>query len=139
MKKMLKYVAFALAIALVFTAGDALAGNNSNVFATITDRMLRTFRNSRSVIFIVGGFGLIGLGFAAIFGKVNWKWLAALACGLAIVAVAGQVIDYVTQDDVGASVVNPTGSNFYDPLTGGTGAGYSDGSTSGLGGIQVIQ
>ena len=138
MKKLLKYVAFAFAVAFVFTAGDALAGNNSNVFGTITTRMLTTFRNARSVIFIVGGFGLIGLGFAAIFGKVNWKWLAALACGLAIVAVAGQVIDYVTRSDVGTAVANPVGSNFYDPLTGGTGAGYSAGVTTGTG-VQIIQ
>lgn len=133
MKKMLKYMAFALAIALVFTAGDALAGSggNTNVFKTITERMLKTFQNSRSVIFIVGGFGLIGLGFAAIFGKVNWKWLAALACGLAIVAVAGQVVDYVTRSDVGQGVANPTGANFYDTLTAGTGAGYSSGTYAG--------
>ncbi len=136
MNKLLKYMAVAFAVALVFTAGDALA-NGTNVFVTVTDRMLKTFQNSRSVIFIVGGFGLIGLGFAAIFGKVNWKWLAALACGLAIVAVAGQVVDYVTRQDVGQTVVNPTGSNFYDTLTAGTGQGYSTGATGGAPGIQV--
>lgn len=117
MKKMLKYAAFALAIALVFTAGDAFAGDTSaNVFSTVTSRMLATFQNSRSVIFIVGGFGLIGLGFAAIFGKVHWKWLAALACGLAIVAVAGQVIDYVTRQDVGNYIADKGGSSFGDTL-----------------------
>ena len=124
MKKILKYAAYALAIALVFTAGDAFA-SNSNVFKTITDRMLTTFQNSRSVIFIVGGFGLIGLGFAAIFGKVNWKWLAALACGLAIVAVAGQVIDYVTRSDVGQYVTDKGGKNYGDTLTDGS-SGYSN-------------
>ena len=118
-------MAFALAIALVFTVGDALA-NESNVFSTITDRMLTTFQNARSVIFIVGGFGLIGLGFAAIFGKVHWKWLAALACGLAIVAVAGQVVDYVTREDVSQGVENVSGTAFVDTLTDGK-AGYYQG------------
>ena len=127
MKKMLKYMAFALAIALVFTAGDALA-NGSNVFTTVMDRMLRTFQNSRSVIFIVGGFGLIGLGFAAIFGKVNWKWLAALACGLAIVAVAGQVVDYVTRSDVSQNVGQVAGVSYGDTLTDGT-TGYTTSPT----------
>jgi type IV secretory pathway VirB2 component (pilin) len=127
MKKMLKYMAFALAIALVFTAGDALATNQSNVFTTVTDRMIRTFQNSRSVIFIVGGFGLIGLGFAAIFGKVNWKWLAALACGLAIVAVAGQVVDYVTRSGVSQGVSNVAGVSYGDTLTDGS-TGYHQGS-----------
>ena len=125
MKRILKYMAFALAIALVFTAGEALANTSTgNVFKTVTQRMLITFQNSRSVIFIVGGFGLIGLGFAAIFGKVNWKWLAALACGLAIVAVAGQVVDYVTRSDVGQHISDRLGSEYGDTLTDGT-SGYS--------------
>ena len=104
MNKFVKYALMSLAVAMMFVAAEAFAGGSttttgtgSNVFNTITERMVTTFKNSRSVIFIVGGFGLIGLGFAAIFGKVNWKWLAALACGLAIVAVAGQVVDYVTR------------------------------------------
>ena len=81
MNKILKYAMMSLAVAVMFTAVGAFAGGDGNVFNTVLDRMLVTFRNSRSVIFVVGGFGLIGLGFAAIFGKVNWKWLAALACG----------------------------------------------------------
>lgn len=120
MTKLLKYAAYALAIAVAFTAFGAFAdgegGGGGSVFTTITDRMLVTFQNSRSVIFIVGGFGLIGLGFAAIFGKVQWKWLAALACGLAIVAVAGQVVDYVTRADVSSRFQEAGGAGFGDTL-----------------------
>lgn len=139
MTKLLKYAAYALAIAVVFTAFGALAGaapagaaapaagvgGGGSVFTTITDRMLVTFQNSRSVIFIVGGFGLIGLGFAAIFGKVQWKWLAALACGLAIVAVAGQVVDYVTRADVSARFQEAGGAGFGDTLD-NTDSSYGD-------------
>ena len=125
MNKMLKYAMMSLAVAVTFTAVGAFAGNDGNVFNTVLDRMLVTFRNSRSVIFVVGGFGLIGLGFAAIFGKVNWKWLAALACGLAIVAVAGQVVDYVTRQDVGQNKVDVLGSSFGDTLSDNE-TGYSD-------------
>ena len=116
MTKLFKYVAYALAIALAFTAGGAFANTDNNVFATITTRMLETFQNSRSVIFILGGFGLIGLGFAAIFGKVQWKWLAALACGLAIVAVAGQIVDYVTRDRNSNTYVDVGAENFNDTM-----------------------
>ncbi|MBR6412273.1 MAG: TrbC/VirB2 family protein, partial [Alphaproteobacteria bacterium] len=66
-------------------------------------------------------------GFAAIFGKVNWKWLAALACGLAIVAVAGQVVDYVTQHDSAQHAVSASGIKFRDTLTEGS-EGYSSGT-----------
>ena len=123
MNKYLKYAMMSLAVAMVFVATGASA--SGNVFSTVLARMLMTFRNARSVIFVVGGFGLIGLGFAAIFGKVNWKWLAALACGLAIVAVAGQVIDYVTRQDVAAVSTDVVGSAYGDTLSGNQ--GYSGG------------
>ena len=134
MNKYLKHALMLLAVAVVFVVFPALAEGgegggggaaNGNVFSTILARMLMTFRNARSVIFVVGGFGLIGLGFAAIFGKVNWKWLAALACGLAIVAVAGQVIDYVTRQDVAATATDVVGSSYGDTLSGDQ--GYSQG------------
>ena len=129
MNKYLKYALMSLAVAMVFVATGASA--SGNVFSTILARMLTTFRNARSVIFVVGGFGLIGLGFAAIFGKVNWKWLAALACGLAIVAVAGQVVDYVTRSDVGKNTAEALGSSYGDTLTEGT-AGYSHTRSAGF-------
>ena len=122
MNKMLKYCAMAMAVALVFVAGNAYA-EGGNVFSTVLARMLDTFESSRSVIFVVGGFGLIGLGFAAIFGKVQWKWLAALACGLAIVAVAGQVVDYVTRP-VSQNISDVSGIDYGDTLTEGDEGGY---------------
>jgi len=125
MNKYLKYAMMSLAVAMAFVATGAFATGSGNVFSTVLARMLTTFRNARSVIFVVGGFGLIGLGFAAIFGKVNWKWLAALACGLAIVAVAGQVIDYVTRQDVGNRANDVIGTAYGDTLSGDQ--GYSQG------------
>ncbi len=107
MTKFLKYLSLFAVIAIAFAATDVFAqvlGEADNVFDTVTERMITTFKNVRAVIFIVGGFGLVGLGFAAIFGKVNWKWLAALASGLAIVAIAGAVVDYVTQSDANQEV-----------------------------------
>lgn len=123
MNKFVKYALWSLAIAVAFTATGASAQAAGNVFSTVIDRLLTTFQNSRSVIFIIGGFGLIGLGFAAIFGKVKWTWLAALACGLAIVAVAGQVVDYVTRNDAAQGRYDVTGANL-----GSTGAsgGYGN-------------
>ena len=130
MTKFVKYAMMSLAIAMMFVATDAFATTSGNVFTTITERMVTTFKNSRSVIFIVGGFGLIGLGFAAIFGKVNWKWLAALACGLAIVAVAGQVVDYVTRKDVAQHFQDASGKSYVDTLTDNN-SGYYNGTGSG--------
>ncbi len=113
--KVLAYVAL---FAVAFMATSAFAGDN--VFSTISERLTSTFQSVRSVIFIVGGFGLVGLGFAAIFGKIKWTWLAALAAGLAIVALAGAVVDYVTSSDGGSTGnMSWTGDQFGDTLTGG--------------------
>ena len=128
MNKFVKYALMSLAIAMMFVATDAFASSGGGLFTTIASRMITTFKNSRSVIFIVGGFGLIGLGFAAIFGKVNWKWLAALACGLAIVAVAGQVVDYTTRAGTSQHYQKVSGSAYVDTLTGNSGAGYWSGT-----------
>lgn len=123
MNKFMKYFAFFAIIALAFVATDAFANNDTgghvlggtnDVFGTILSRMVTTFQNVRAVIFVVGGFGLVGLAFAAIFGKVKWSWLAALAVGLAIVAVAGAIVDYVTRSDVNQKL-GPTPS-FDDTL-----------------------
>jgi len=133
MNKYLKYAMMSLAVAVVFVATGASA--SGNVFSTVLSRMLTTFRNARSVIFVVGGFGLIGLGFAAIFGKVNWKWLAALACGLAIVAVAGQVVDYVTRQDVGKHANDVLGTAYGDTLSDNT-TGYSSQASGGTTQVQ---
>lgn len=102
MNKMLKMMCYIAVMTVAFAATNAFAqglGGGDDVFATILTRMVTTFQNVRSVVFVLGGFGLVGLAFAAIFGKVQWKWLGALAAGLAVVAVAGAVIDYVTQSD----------------------------------------
>ncbi|MBE6455806.1 MAG: TrbC/VirB2 family protein [Alphaproteobacteria bacterium] len=94
MNKYIRFFVYMLVIAVAFTATDVWA----DVFSQITGRLVGVFTNVRNIIFIVGGFGLIGLGWAAIFGKIKWPWLAALACGLAIVALAGAVVNYVTKD-----------------------------------------
>lgn len=79
----------------------------ANVFQTATDKGLEIFQNVRNITFILGGFGLVGLAFGAIFGRVQWKWFGALAFGLAVIAAAGAIIDYVTTPSGGVSVAQP--------------------------------
>ncbi|MGN0903519.1 MAG: hypothetical protein ACI4PW_00005 [Alphaproteobacteria bacterium] len=46
----------------------------------------------------MGGFGLVGLAVGGICGVVKWKWLACLAFGLVIAALAYSVVHYMTDD-----------------------------------------
>lgn len=87
----------ALAFVLTMTlTGDAFAA--SDVMGTAREKGIELFTNVKTIIFVVGGFGLIALAFSAIFGKVKWSWFAGLAFGLAILAAAGAIVDYATGD-----------------------------------------
>ena len=79
--------------------GDAAAQSGS-VMELGKTKALNVFTSVKTIIFIVGGFGLVGIAFAAIFGKVNWKWFAALAVGLAILAAAGSIVNYATGENM---------------------------------------
>lgn len=101
--KTLKSFLFYTLLFTVFFAAQAFADGSATTggdgpFGTVTTKLKDAFQNTRTVIFVVGGFGLVGLAVGAIFGKVNWKWFASLAIGLVIVAVAGAIINYATDD-----------------------------------------
>lgn len=90
-----------MALVLVLAmAGDASAANSSTsgstIMQTAQQKATSVFSSVKTIIFIIGGFGLVGLAWAAIFGKVNWKWFASLAVGLAILAAASSVVEYAT-------------------------------------------
>ena len=83
---------------LMAFSGDAMAQNS--VMTTSKEKALNVFTAVKTIIFVVGGFGLVGVAFGAIFGKVNWKWFAGLAVGLAILAAAGSIVNYATGENM---------------------------------------
>ncbi len=66
---------------------NAIATKGFNLFIAV-----------RGVVFVMGGFGLVGLAVGGIFGVVKWKWFASLAFGLVIAALAYSVVYYMTDD-----------------------------------------
>jgi type IV secretory pathway VirB2 component (pilin) len=95
-----------LAMAFVITlsfAGDAFA--QGSFFDTTKKKLLAVFFDVKNTVFIIGGFGLVAVAFAAIFGKINWKWFAGLAAGLAILAAASMAIEYVVGSSATADSV----------------------------------
>ena len=90
------YTLFALALVLTMAlVGDASAAGQS-VMTTAQMKAIKVFGAVKTIVFVVGGFGLIALAFQAIFGKVKWPWFAGLAFGLAVLAAAGAIVDYAT-------------------------------------------
>lgn len=94
---MLKLLFLALA-AMVATTPDAYA----DAFGKVVSKGKSLFTNVRTVVFVMGGFGLVGLAVGAIFGAVKWKWFASLAFGLVILAIANAVVEYFTTSSVGS-------------------------------------
>ena len=106
----------ALADAATTTAGSTTAGSNptGGFFSYAGKRFMQAFKSVRTMVLIFGGFGLVVLAVAAILGKVKWAALGALAAGLAIVAVAGKVVDYATKGEASVTDTSSLDSGFGD-------------------------
>ena len=96
MNKTLKVMGQLAIVAALCFAGSAFA---TDIFRTASDKMGQLFVNVRMIVFIMGGFALVGFAIAAIFGKLEWKKVAILAVGLALLAVAQQVVQYAISKD----------------------------------------
>ncbi len=83
-------------VAMVFVVTVAMIGDAcaDDVMGLALTKTRNVFEKVKSIIFVLGGFGLVAVAFLAIFGKVNWKWFAGLAVGLAILAAANAVVQY---------------------------------------------
>lgn len=111
--KNLKKMFVLCSLALVFTAlfADASFAAEESVMQTGMDKALRLFVHIKTIIFVVGAFGLIGIAFQAIFGKVKWTWFAGLAVGLAILAAAGAIVNYATGGNITSGQTGDTFTN----------------------------
>lgn len=74
---------------------DAWADGVS-IMGKAAEKTRNVFDNVKTITFILGGFGLVGIAFQAIIGKVKWTWFAGLAVGLGILAAAGSIVEYAT-------------------------------------------
>ncbi|MBR5154643.1 MAG: TrbC/VirB2 family protein [Alphaproteobacteria bacterium] len=114
LKKMFTLCSLALLFTVMFA--DASHAQLMNVAA---GKAVQMFNHVKMIIFVIGGFGLVGIAFQAIFGKVKWTWFAGLAIGLAILAAAGAIVNYATGDNMGQGA---TGASVQDTFgTSGTG------------------
>ena len=103
-KKILILCSLALVLTVIFAdasfAQIATGGGNNGLMNVAAGKAVRIFNHVKMIIFVVGGFGLVGVAFAAITGKMQWKWFAGLAVGLAILAAAGSIVSYATGENM---------------------------------------
>ena len=116
---------FILFVALVLSLGsEAFA---AEAFSSAIQSGVDIFTSVRTIVYILGAFALAGFSTAAIFGKINWMWLASIALGLFLISIVDGIIDFVTDDTAVGSAIR---SGTYNP-TGGGGL-PSGGSTEGI-------
>lgn len=72
---------------------DEIGGN---VFLLIACKATTTLADLRVIAYIISGFGMVALSYAAIFGKMNWKHLANIGIGLFLLSMMTPFIEYFT-------------------------------------------
>lgn len=111
LKKMMALCSWVLVFTVVFASASFAAEGGDSVMQLALNKALLLFTNVKVIIFVVGAFGLIGIAFQAIFGKVKWTWFAGLAVGLAILAAAGAVVNYATGGNISSTSMNDSFGN----------------------------
>lgn len=88
--------------ALFFGVSSVLYAHNSfALFEELTGKGTEIFLGMRDIVYVVAGFGIIGVAVGGFFGTLNWKWLGAIIIGLVIIAMTAAFINYI----VGANVI----------------------------------
>jgi len=95
-KKLKQYLFAGL---LVFAVSSILCATEAYaVFETLRATGEEIFTGMRKIIFASAGFGIIAIAIGAIFGALNWKWLAAIIIGVVVIALTGGLLSYMTAD-----------------------------------------
>lgn len=71
-------------------------GEGSGLFSGLVKTGSNIFLGLRDLIYVVAGFGIIGVAVGGFFGNLNWKWLGAIIIGLIVIASTGEIIATVT-------------------------------------------
>ena len=95
--KFLKYMTLTLMAGLLLYGTGAFA-EETDIFKQAFNVTLSVFKNVRFIVYVIGGFGLIGVSVAAMMGKMQFKWLIYVCLGLAIVAAADLIVQFATSD-----------------------------------------
>ena len=82
---------------IVFGLSSLLFPHNSYaLFEELTAKGAEIFTGLRDIIYVVAGFGIVGIAVGGFFGNLNWKWLGAIIIGLMIIAMTAAFIEYVS-------------------------------------------
>ena len=81
--------------AMPVLAADTATSSQSGIFSDLTSKGIQIFTGMRDIIYVVAGFGIIGVAVGGFFGNINWKWLGAIVIGLMVIGLTGEILVYV--------------------------------------------
>ena len=95
MKKMI------LMATLMFVCTSLLCATNSYaLFEDLAKHGGRIFGGMKEIIYAASGFGITAIVIGAIFGNINYKWLAAILIGLFVIAGTAGLINFMVGETV---------------------------------------
>ncbi len=112
-QKIFLFTAASVLLFGAFMPADAFA--EEVVFGELIGTGWEIFGGMRKLIFASAGFGIIAVVVGALFGALNWKWLAAIIVGVVVIAATVSLVGYMTAG-TGADV---TVKGITDTLTSG--------------------
>ena len=92
------FFSLCLVLSLFFVSGTAWA--DDGIFSELTEKGAEIFTGMRDIVYVVAGFGIIGVAVGGFFGNLNWKSLSAIIIGLVVLAVTGAFVKYVTGEEI---------------------------------------
>ena len=108
---MKKYMFWLVCLLILVVSANVLA---ASPFDVAMAKAVDAFNGTRAIVFTIGAFALVGFAGAAIFGKIKWQWVGALAVGLGVLAVAGYIIEYAaSEEQMGTVSPMVTDSDFW--------------------------
>lgn len=100
-----KYV-FSLSLITLFSSvlfiapsyADGSEAGDTGLFKELIDKGTDIFVGVRNIVYVVAGFGIIGVAVGGFFGNLNWKWLGAIIIGLVVIGMTTGILQYVSGD-----------------------------------------
>ena len=71
----------------------------TDYYSRYSEKLSTNVKSVQTIIFIVGGFVLLGLTLLALLKKIKWIWVIILVLILSLFALAGAVVDNSSQPD----------------------------------------
>lgn len=83
--------------------------SDGGVFKELVMTGKKIFNRLRDLIYVVAGFGIIGVAVGGFFGNMNWKWLGAIVISLVVIASAGELVVLLTGcEEYGGELITNT-------------------------------